>query len=65
MATYRNPAAAVNECRRKGLETPGELYECAIGIMPASAGTKWTREARRLVASELGRAGRRQRRKRR
>lgn len=64
MATYYNPAAAVNECRRKGLETPGEVYECAVGKAPASARDLWYREARRLVKSmPLGRAGRRRRRK--
>jgi hypothetical protein len=60
VATYRNPAAAIGECRRAGRgDSVGELYECAVGKAPNGARETWYREARRLASgAQLGRSRR-------
>lgn len=63
MAVYRNPASVMRLCRQKGLETPGELYECAVGNAPASASPLWYKVARRLASEPALDGARRKRRK--
>lgn len=46
--TYKNPAAAVAECARRGAESPGEIYSCALRSMPKTRADAWAREAKRL-----------------
>lgn len=62
MPTYRNPAAAVGQCRREGASSASELYQCAVEKMPA-ASERWRKEARRLAANQLGAAKRRRARR--
>lgn len=47
--TYRNPAAAISECRSRGAETSGELYACALRFKPATRGEQWAANAKRLA----------------
>lgn len=48
--TYRNPAAAIAECARRGAnDSPGELYACALRFKPAVRGEQWAANAKRLA----------------
>lgn len=47
--TYLNPAAAISECARRGADSPGELYACALRFKPGVRGEQWAANAKRLA----------------
>lgn len=59
--SYKNPAAAVGSCRRKGKRSPEAIFVCAVNQKPRAAGVSWTHEAKRLS----GLAGTKRKRRRR